>query len=227
MAVELPKIRSAEDMVELVREYGFLPFFKGAVEGFSVEECCPRELWFSDTAEGPWEWKGPAVRTGECAYGKLYGGKAGFVSREWLPELCNWRRDGYDFDARYEDGLAATKDKNVYDAVAERGRVLSVDLKDELNYRRGGNKGFDTVITRLQSGTYIIISDFVYMRDKKGKPYGWGVAEYSTPETVFGYDSVASAYAREPRESLKLMAEHLGAKLPGAGEREIMKLLKA
>ena len=62
MAVELPKIRSAEDMVELVREYGFLPFFKGAVEGFSVEECCPRELWFSDTAEGPWEWKGPAVR---------------------------------------------------------------------------------------------------------------------------------------------------------------------
>ena len=153
--------------------------------------------------------------------------QAGFVSREWLPELCNWRRDGYDFDARYEDGLAATKDKNVYDAVAERGRVLSVDLKDELNYRRGGNKGFDTVITRLQSGTYIIISDFIYMRDKKGKPYGWGVAEYSTPETVFGYDSVTSAYAREPRESLKLMAEHLGAKLPGAGEREIMKLLKA
>nr|WP_316621013.1 50S ribosomal protein L11 methyltransferase [uncultured Ruminococcus sp.] len=64
--------------------------------------------------------------------------------------------------------------------------VISKRLKQLGNYKKGGNKGFDTCVTRLQSQGYVIISDFVYMRDKFGKPYGWGVAEYSTPEAFMG-----------------------------------------
>ncbi len=29
------------------------------------------------------------------------------------PDLANYRKDGYDFDARYEDGVAAYQDKMV------------------------------------------------------------------------------------------------------------------
>ena len=47
------KLRSAEDIVALVKEIGFLPFFRNNIEGFSVEECTPRELWFTGE-EGPW-----------------------------------------------------------------------------------------------------------------------------------------------------------------------------
>ena len=28
----------------------------------------------------------------------------GFISKKWLPVFANYRRDGYDFDALYEDG---------------------------------------------------------------------------------------------------------------------------
>ena len=224
--MKFPELRSAEDIIELTTEAGFLPLFAGDIPGFSVEDCCPPELWFSDEADGPWEWKGPIARSGTCIYGKFFGARAGFVSREWLPDFANLRRDGYDFDARYDDGLASRKDKDVYDTVAEHGAILSRELKRLRNYRKGGNTGFDTVITRLQMQTYITIGDFVYMKDKFDRPYGWGVAEYTTPEALFGYDFVASAYRRKPEESKERILAHLRGILPEAGEEQLLKLLR-
>lgn len=224
--MKFPELRSAENIIELTTEAGFLPLFAGDIPGFSVEDCCPPELWFSDEADGPWEWKGPIARSGTCVYGKFFGGRAGFVSREWLPDFANLRRDGYDFDARYDDGLASRKDKDVYDTVAEHGAILSRELKRLRNYRKGGNTGFDTVITRLQMQTYITIGDFVYLQDKFGRPYGWGVAEYTTPEALFGYDFVTSAYRRKPEESKERILAHLRGVLPEVGEKQIAKLLR-
>lgn len=224
--MKFPELRSAEDIIELTTETGFLPLFAGDIPGFSVEDCCPPELWFSDEADGPWEWKGPIARSGTCVYGKFFGGKAGFVSREWLPDFVNLRRDGYDFDARYDDGLVSRKDKDVYDTVAEHGAILSRELKCLRNYRKGGNTGFDTVITRLQMQTYITIGDFVYLQDKFGRPYGWGVAEYTTPEAQLGYDFITSAYRRKPEESKERILAHLRGVLPEVGEGQIAKLLR-
>ena len=224
--MRLIELRSAKDIVRLVGEVGFLPFFANDIKGFSIEECCPRELWFANGVDGPWEWKGPAARTGTCVYGKFFGGKAGFVSLEWFPDFVNYRRNGYDFDARYEDGLAPRKDKDVYDTIAARGALLSKELKELCNYKKGGNKGFETVITRLQMQTYVNIADFVYLQDKFGRPYGWGVAKYSTPEELFGYGAVTSAYQREPRESKRRLIDHLSGLLPDAAEGQILKLIK-
>lgn len=220
------KLKSAEDIIHIVSEIGFLPFFANEIEGFSIEEHCPRELWFSDEAEGPWEWKGPIARSKECVYGKFFRGKAGFVSLEMFPELANYRRSGYDFDARYDDGLAAKKDKDVYDFIAKSGAVISKSLKAELDYRKGGNKGFETVITRLQMQTYVNIADFVYMRDKNGKQYGWGVAEYSTPEEMFGYETITAAYKKDPSDSRELLLERLAKALPKASGDKLLRLVK-
>ena len=226
MSTLLFQIRSADDMTQLVENVGFLPFFKNPIPGFSIEECCPRELWFSDDADGPWEWKGPAARSGRCVYGKFFRNKSGFISREWFPDFANYRRDGYDFDARFDDDLASYKDKGVFDTISEHGELLSKELKKLCNYRKGGNKGFDTVITRLQMQTYINIADFVYMKDKYGQIYGWGVAKYSTPEAQFGYDFVTSAYRREPEESRERIIAHLKTILPDADTEQLLKLMK-
>ena len=51
------QIKSADDVLRLVEDMGFLPFFENHIPGFSVEECCPRELWFAEGVDGPWEWK--------------------------------------------------------------------------------------------------------------------------------------------------------------------------
>lgn len=220
------ELRSPEALIGLVEEIGFLPFFANPVPGFSVEECCPRELWFAEGVDGPWEWKGPAARSGKCVYGKLFRGKAGFVSREWLPELANFRRDGYDFDARFDDGLASVKDRDVYNAVSAHGPILSVDLRELLDYRKGGNHGFDTVITRLQMQTYVTVADFVYPLDRHGRPYGWGIAQYTTPEAQLGGELVSGAYTRDPEGSRARILSHLRRLLPDIPEPSLEKLIK-
>lgn len=117
---------------------------------FSVEELCAPKLWFSDDADGSWEWKGPAAQSGRCLYGKIFNKKAGFVSREWVPDFVNFRRDGYDLDARWDEGLTPQKDKELYEAIANEKTILSKRLKETLNYRKGGSTGFETCVTRLQ-----------------------------------------------------------------------------
>lgn len=197
----LKELRCWQDIAEIVTRTGVLPFFRCGIDGFSVEDACPPELWFADDRDGPWEWKGPVASSGVCVYGKFFNGKAGFISRELLPDFANYRRDGYDFDARCDDGLAPYKDKIIYEAAAREKRVLSKKLKYICNFGKGGYTGFDASVARLQAQLYLVISDFVYETDRHGKPYGWGIAEYSTPEELFGYEYVSSAYKRSPESS--------------------------
>ena len=220
------EIHSSEELEALVLEYGFLPFFRNDIPGFSVEEHTPPELWFANDQDGPWEWKGPVTRKGTCVYGKLFRKKAGFVSLEWFPDLANFRRDGYDFDARFDDELASYKDKELFDTIEKHGSLQTGQLKSLCGYGgKDGKKGFETCITRLQMQTYINVLDFDYNTDKFGRPFGWGIARYTTPEAQFGPDVVTSAYDRDPAQSHKRILEYLQKRLPQASENDILKLI--
>lgn len=221
-------INKKSDLIEAINEYGFLPFFENSIEGFSIEEHVTADCWWhSDTGEWrAWEWKGPVIRDTGCAYGKFFEKKACYVSPEWFYDLANYRRDGYDFDARYDDGLAPLRDKQLYDLVEQNAPIISKELKRIGDYRKGGNKGFDTIITRLQAQCYVVISDFVYMKDKHGKPYGWGVAEYSTPEAFMGSDFVENVYRRSPEESYERILEHFSRLFPNKDITALKKFLR-
>ncbi|HIS73224.1 MAG TPA: hypothetical protein IAD43_10010, partial [Candidatus Scatomorpha pullicola] len=171
-------IENAAGLERAAELYGLLPFFDSGVPGFSVEDMTPPRYWFAGDVDGPWEWRMEVARRGKVAYGKLFAGKAGFCSREYYPDLANYRRDGYDFDARYEDGLANHRDKQIIDALTREGPLLT----RELRRASGVDKGFETCLTRLQMQTYITVTDFEYLRDRHGKPYGWGVARYALTE---------------------------------------------
>ncbi len=218
-------IRTRADLADAVRRFGIVPLFENEIPGFSVEEHVAPRAWFT-SEPGVWEWKGPVIRETGCAYGKFFANKAAFVSREWFPDLANWRRDGYDFDARFDDELASFRDKELYDLLDARAPVLSKQLKADGNYRKGGKKGFETIITRLQAQCYVLISDFVYETDRAGHTYGWGVAEYSTPEKWMGADFTSRVYQREPEESFRCLLAHLRELLPGTEEEKLRRILK-
>jgi hypothetical protein len=217
-------IETKNDLIEAVHKFGFVPLFSNSVPGFSVEEHVSPKAWFSSD-EGVWEWKGPVIREAGCAYGKFFENKAVFIDREVFPDFANYRRDGYDFDARFDDGLAAFKDKQLYDILAGNAPMLSKRLKREAGYMKNEKKGFDTVINRLQSQCYVIISDFIYQLDKNGNTYGWGVAEYSTPEVFLGKDFTSSVYSKEPEESFEAVLTRLKELLPGTDEKNLLKIL--
>ena len=218
------RIRTKQDLIQAIKTYGILPYFENSLTGFSIEEHCAPAAWFSGE-EGVWEWKGPVINAAKCAYGKFFEKKAAFVSRTWFYDLANYRRDGYDFDARYDDGLASFRDKELYELIEREGPALSKDLKRTGGYGKNGKKGFDTIVNRLQAQGYVIISDFTYLTDRFGNEYGWGVARYATPERFFGDSFAGQVYKRTPEESYARLVKHLKKLLPDAEEAAIRKFL--
>ena len=112
-------IHTPEELIQTVDAIGFLPLFRNSVPGFSVEERTQAAGWWTgDERADPWEWRRVLADSGKVAYGKFFDRKAGFVSLEWLPDFINWRRNGYDFDALWEDEKASYRQKKIMDLFA-------------------------------------------------------------------------------------------------------------
>ncbi|MBQ4293246.1 MAG: hypothetical protein II754_01170 [Lachnospiraceae bacterium] len=106
------------------------------------------------------------------------------------------------------------------------GAVLTRDIKDALNYKKDGNKGFETVITRLQMETYVVPVNYEYSKRKNGDEYGWGNCRYDIAEKYWGEKLCRSAYKRNPEESLDRIIKHIRKVLPKLEEDELRALLK-
>lgn len=226
-------VHTKQDLIDAIQEYGIVPYFPTSIPGFSLEEHCPPSILFNDTEENTWGWKGPVIRATGCAYGKFFEKKAAYVRKDIFLDLANYRRDGYDFDARYDDGLARFQDKQLFDLIEKNAPVLSKVLRQSGGYaysgrwqKTDGKKGFDPSITRLQEQCYVIISDFVYTLDKKGNRRGWGVAEYSTPEAFMGETFSDNVYLRSPEESYERLMDHMRGLFPAAQEKDLKRFLK-
>ena len=227
------KIVSPESMVAAIREAGIIPFFKGPVSGFSVEEMTPPEHWFDSSDDlGPWDWKIAAVQSGDIAYGKfLCGGKAAFATVEWYAHLRNWRLS----QARFEPDAAGRK---VLELMEKQGSVGSKDIRLLLGLKKAAADG---VVTKLANGTRLLIGDIqrVY-RGPTLKYSGWQTCTFCTPEALFGAEDAVpvfggfSPFSAEdpldtgctPDESFAALLGHLRKLLPGAREKDIRKMLE-
>ena len=89
------EIHSCPELMDYIQEVGFLPLLDSGIRGYSAEYVVDDDCRYVVYADGGWDWplwkwKGPIVQEGNCVYGKFFAGKAGFVSREWWPDLCNY-----------------------------------------------------------------------------------------------------------------------------------------
>lgn len=221
-------IHTVDEAIQYINKVGFLPLFKNEIPGFSLEERTVPEYWWSeDPVHDPWEWREIIAREGEVAYGKFFDKKAGFISREWLPYFVNYRRDGYDFDALWEDGKAPVRQKKIMDLYLEDTEVeyYSNEIKEKAGFGKGGEKGFDGILTNLQMEMYLIPRDFRQRVNKKGEGYGWPIAVYSTPEHIFGRKHITSAYGESAEESGRRIEEHLRDVYPIATQKQIKRVI--
>lgn len=221
------RIRSWEELVSWVNEVGFLPLFANEIPGFSAEEHVSDIFWWTGDAEqDPWAWREIIARSGLVAYGKFFDGKAGFVSREWFPVFANCRRDGYDFDTRWEEGIASSRSKRIMDCIEAAQSISAVELKRSAGFGKDGEKNFSGIVTQLQMQTYLVVSDFRQKVSRAGLPYGMPISIYTTPEALWGYDAVTAAYAEEPQESRRKVYAKVRSHFPQASEEALKKLLK-
>ena len=225
-------LHTVSDCAAFIHKVGFIPLFSNSIPGFSIEEHTMASQWWTEDPEtDPWVWRQLLSSDPVIAYGKFFGRNAGFISKEFFPTFANYRRNGYDFDALFEDELASYREKKIMDVFElddeSVGRqIMSSEVKQLAGFSKdGGEKNFEGVLTDLQMQTYLIMGDFCQKKNKKGVPYGWYIAVMETPETKWGREFVASAYAEDPAESWQKIITHMKKFFPEASDDQLQKLL--
>ncbi len=222
-AATLPEIHSCPELTACIREVGFLPLLESGIHGYSAEGLMAEECRFTRFDDGSWEWplwqwKGSAIREEACVYGKFFNGKAGFVSREWWPDFCNWRRS---ITPPPQEG---TIEEMILDTLRENEHMITRELRAACGFTgKNMRSKFDAFVSRLQMGTHMVTEDFVYPTDKHGREYGFGWALLTTPERLLG--ETACRCERTPAASYQRMVAHMTALLPEATEKQIKRLL--
>ena len=169
-----PRIGSAAELMELIAEIGFLPLLDSGIRGFSAEEVVDDDCKYVVFPDGGWDWplwkwKGQIVTEMPCLYGKFFHGKAGFVSREWWPDLACYRR------SRVPHPSGDTIEGTILDVLRQEGSLITRELRQACGFNgKGMRSKFDAYVTRLQMATYVVTEDFVYPVDKKGREESFG-----------------------------------------------------
>jgi hypothetical protein len=217
------EIHSGAELAEYIQQIGFLPLLESGISGFSamdmVDDDC-RYVVFPDGGwDWPlWKWKGPIVAEGSCVYGKFFDKKAGFVSREWWPDFCNYRRSRH---AAPEEGSI---EEAILTTLREHGSLITRELRAACGFNGTKMRGkFDAYITRLQMACRIVTEDFVYPRDRHNREYGWGWSLLTTPEERYVRDACRCECS--PEESFSRLQAHFHEILPWATERQLLKLI--
>ena len=216
-------IHSDVQLIELIRQIGFLPLLYSGVKGFSAEELVDEDCRYVVFPDGGWDWplwkwKGTVVTEGDCVYGKFFDSKAGFVSREWWPDFFNYRR------SKHPVPEAGTIEDAILMTLREHGSLITRELRAACDFTGPKMRSrFDAFVTRLQMGCHIITEDFVYPRDRHGREYGWGLSLLTTPERLLGHDLCQCP--RTPEESFERLVAHFRSLLPAASDRQFLKLI--
>ena len=226
-------LHSPRELITYINQVGFLPLFGNEIPGFSVEEHTWYAAWWSgDRDDDPWEWREQIARSREVAYGKFFNKKAGFISLAWLPYFANYRRDGYDFDSLYEEGLASARAKKIMDQFLEGGDaeafktepILSTQLKKLAGFGKEGEKNYPGVLTELQMRLYLVAVDFRRRQNRKGESFGMAVSAILPPEAVWGYDAVTAAYGEAPETSRDRIVAQIRKLYPDASEKTAFRM---
>lgn len=210
-------------MIELIQKIGFLPLLDSGIDSFSAEDIVDEDCRYVTFPEGGWDWplwkwKGEIVTEMSCMYGKFFNKKAGFISQEWWPDFCNYRRSKY---PRPDD---ESIEGTILDTIQTTGSIITKELRTACGFTgKGMRSKFDGYLTRLEMASYIVTEDFVYPRDKHNREYGWGWSLLNTPEALYGKD--VCKCSRSPEESYQRILDHLRRILPEATDKQLNKMI--
>ncbi len=218
------EIHNIGQLMELIDRVGFLPLLNSGISGFSAEDMVDEECRYVTFPDGGWEWplwewKGSVITDGGYIYGKFFAGKAGFISRKWWPDFCNYRRSVHPMpdENSIEDAILQTLTLN--------GSMITRELRTACGFTGSRMRSkFDSYVTHLQMACRIVTENFVYPHDKHGKRYGWGWSLLTTPEQLYGSESCKCP--RSPEESFELIKHQLKSVCTDATDKQILKMLR-
>lgn len=101
-----------------------------------------------DPETDPWLWRVRVLEDRALAGGKVFFGKAGWISREWYPLFLAVRRRGKSLEELYADGLVSRLDREVYRTVAGAGLLPVHKLRERISCDKPSQ--IEAALSRLQ-----------------------------------------------------------------------------
>jgi len=188
---------------------------------------CPVDspiVWHTgDPETDPWEWRMRVLEErDDIAYGKVFFGTSGYITKEWYPLFLRVRRQGMVFDEWYDEGKASQLEKQIYEAISENGQVALHDLKRMCGIKKETASKFDRALTNLQKSLFITMCGRTQKLNKFGEGYGWNSTVFCTVEDFWGEDLSADISVQEAYEQIREQILKLN---PQAEEKAIKKFI--
>ena len=196
---------------------------------------CPVRWHTGDPETDPWEWRMRVLEERkDIAYGKVFFGTSGYITKEWYPFFLAARRQGMVFDEWYDEGKAGRMGRKIYEAICENGPVALHDLKrlcgianasrasqDSSDIKKF-SRSFDRALLNLQKNLFITMCGSSQKRNKHGEAYGWNSTVFNTVEAFWGEDLTADISAKEAYQKIHDQVLRLN---PDAQEKVIRRFI--
>ena len=159
-----------------------------------------------DPVTDPWEWRMRVLNEREdIAYGKVFFGKAGYITEEWYPYFLAVRRGGKDFDEAYSEGTISRLSKTVYDLIRKNGGLSLHEVKALGGFGKEDSPKIEKALTDLQTGLFITISGHKKKISKSNADFGWITSVFRLTESFWPpsvFEKAASVNSAEAEEAI-------------------------
>ena len=176
-----------------------------------------------DPETDPWEWRMRVLEERrDIAYGKVFFGVSGYITREWYPLFLAVRRQGLVFDEWYDDGKCSRLEKEIYEAICENGRTALHELKRLCGIHKESAGRFDRALSNLQKNLFITMCGRMQKTNSAGEGYGWNSTVFCAVEDFWGGDISAAIPAKQAFQKIRGRILELN---PAAEDRLIRKFI--
>lgn len=150
---------------------------------------CPVKWHTGDPDTDPWEWRMRVLEErNDIAYGKVFFGASGYITKEWYPYFLAVRRQGLVFDEWYDEGKSSQLEKTIYETIEKNGKVPLHELKALCGITKETASKFERSFANLQKNLFITMCGRTQKVNKNGEPYGWNSTVFCTVEEFWGED---------------------------------------
>lgn len=167
----------------------------------------PIQWHTGDPETDPWEWRMRVLEErDDIAYGKVFLGASGYITRQWYPLFLAVRRQGLVFDEWYDEGKASLMEKQIYETIECQGKLPLHDLKRLCSISKEDASAFERALVNLQKNLFITMCGRMQKKNKSGQEYGWSSTVFCTTEEFWGEDLSA---AISPEDAYRQIHDHI------------------